>query len=88
MEVYKTIIKTSKSFFNTLLTEIVERHRKTKLAYNQVLIEWLLAILNVANVIDFIYGCASIVRASKIKWCYDLCKPKREGKKNLVSYNK
>ena len=88
MEVYKTIIKTSKSFFNTLLTEIVERHRKTKLAYNQVLIEWLLAILNVANVIDFIYGCVSIVRASKIKWCYDFCKPKREGKKNLVSYNK
>ena len=88
MEVYKTIIKTSKSFFNTLLTEIVERHRKTKLAYNQVLIEWLLVILNVANVSDFICGCVSIVRAPKIKWCYDLCKPKRGSETNLVSYNK
>ena len=61
------IIKSSQIFFNALLTEIVERQRKTKFAYNQVLIEWLLAILNVANVIDFIYGCVSIVRAPKIK---------------------
>ena len=80
IEVYKTIIKSSKIFFNALLTEIVERQRKAKFAYNQVLIECLLAISNVANVIDFIYGCVSIVRVPKIKWCYDSCKPKRGGK--------